>query len=354
MAAFDVFQYIWFLYASNQQDLDAWTKICCKEDSPPKEHTSRAIMSSLRIIFSPFLFAALSTSAWAGELILHSSRGASDTIVSESGKSTPKSQKSEGGPKSSDGSRPVKPVVGGREYDEHPAPDKLTALRKDAEKGNASAQSTLGYYLSLGVGGRKDLEEAVQWYYKAASQGEAVAQLSLAFCYARGEGTKADPAQAAAWFNVAAKSGVSMAQLCLGYAYETGDGVPADPKVSAQWFLLAARQGETKAQTRMGLYYSLGTGVDKDPTKASYWFREAAMRGDTCAMLNLGSCYQAGSGVKKDLAKAFVWWTLALQNGEEAARTELNSLRQGMTPDQIKEAEKHLKSSRDPRAWAAQ
>jgi TPR repeat protein len=78
------------------------------------------------------------------------------------------------------------------------------------------------------------------------------------------------------------------------------------------------------------------------------------MRGDTCAMLNLAACFQSGVGVKKDLAKAYVWWTLALNNGEEDARTELNTLRPKMSSEELKEAEKRLKSNRDPRAWAVQ
>jgi TPR repeat protein len=144
-----------------------------------------------------------------------------------------------------------------------------------------------------------------------------------------------------------------MAQLCLGYCYENGDGVPADLKIALQWFALAAKQGEPKAQTRLGIYYQLGKGSEKSPEKAAHRFREAALRGDTCAMLNLGSCYQAGTGVKKDVTRAFVWWTLALQNGEENARNELTALRKDMSPEQVKDAEKRLKTMRDPRAWAA-
>ena len=41
---------------------------------------------------------------------------------------------------------------------------------KKAQKGNASAQNTLGFMYGNGEGVRKDKSEAVKWYRKAAEQ----------------------------------------------------------------------------------------------------------------------------------------------------------------------------------------
>jgi len=51
-----------------------------------------------------------------------------------------------------------------------------------AEQGDPRAQLQVGYQYANGEGLRRNYEEAVRWYRKAAEQGNAVAQTNLAGC----------------------------------------------------------------------------------------------------------------------------------------------------------------------------
>ncbi len=84
--------------------------------------------------------------------------------------------------------RKVKKVAKNRK---HAAPDRLAAIPQEnpektlqaAKEGNAEAQYKLGVMYSRGVGVKKDTEQSVRWYRRAASQGHAKAQEALEFVY---------------------------------------------------------------------------------------------------------------------------------------------------------------------------
>ena len=81
--------------------------------------------------------------------------------------------------------------------------DSPEACRVQTEAGDTSAQSTLGYAYSTGIGVPEDDAEAVRWYRMAAEQGSADAQSNLGVMYANGEGVVQDDARAYLWFNLA-------------------------------------------------------------------------------------------------------------------------------------------------------
>ena len=94
------------------------------------------------------------------------------------------------------------------------------ALRKEfleykakAEKGDATAQSNLGFCYANGQGVEKDYAEAVKWFRKAAEQNNAVAQANLGVCYYNGQGVEKDYAEAYAWFNLASKTDKEAAEV---------------------------------------------------------------------------------------------------------------------------------------------
>ena len=73
--------------------------------------------------------------------------------------------------------------------------DYATAVREWrplAEKGNAIAQSKLGFMYAFGEGVTQDDAAAVGWWLKAAEQGDAKAQSNLGNQYSRGEGVPQD------------------------------------------------------------------------------------------------------------------------------------------------------------------
>ena len=52
-------------------------------------------------------------------------------------------------------------------------------LKRNAEQGDATAQNNLGFCYEDGRGVSKDLNEAIEWYRKAAQQGIENAKLRL-------------------------------------------------------------------------------------------------------------------------------------------------------------------------------
>ena len=76
-----------------------------------------------------------------------------------------------------------------------------------AERGDAFAQCSLGYFYDLGEGITKDDILAYTWFRKSAEQGFAGAQHSLGLSYARGEGVTKDNVLGYFWFNLSAGQG---------------------------------------------------------------------------------------------------------------------------------------------------
>lgn len=70
---------------------------------------------------------------------------------------------------------------------------------KEAERGNASAQNTVGFLLSMGFGIKQDREKGAAWFRKAADQGFAKAEANLGMAYITGNGVRPDKMEALKW-----------------------------------------------------------------------------------------------------------------------------------------------------------
>ena len=72
-----------------------------------------------------------------------------------------------------------------------------------AERGNAAAQTYLGYMFETGRGVPQNYTDAAMWYRRAAEQGDSLAQYSLGLLYDRGQGVPRDIVEASKWLNLA-------------------------------------------------------------------------------------------------------------------------------------------------------
>jgi uncharacterized protein len=75
-----------------------------------------------------------------------------------------------------------------------------------ARRGNASAQTYLGFLFETGRGVPQNYPEAAIWYRCAAEQGDSLAQYSLGLLYDKGQGVPLDVVEAAKWLNLSAAS----------------------------------------------------------------------------------------------------------------------------------------------------
>ena len=73
-----------------------------------------------------------------------------------------------------------------------------------AERGDARAQTRLGFMLDTGRGAPQNFVEAAYWYQRAAEQGDPDAQYLLGVCYDFGKGVPEDWVQAHKWLNLSA------------------------------------------------------------------------------------------------------------------------------------------------------
>ena len=71
-----------------------------------------------------------------------------------------------------------------------------------AERGNAAAQTYLGFLFETGRGVPQNYTEAAMWYRRAAEQGDSRAQYSLGLLYDRGFGVPQDIVEASKWLNL--------------------------------------------------------------------------------------------------------------------------------------------------------
>jgi len=86
------------------------------------------------------------------------------------------------------------------------SPEEVISL---AKKGNAKAQYDLGLMYELGMGAKKDLNQAFAWYQKSANQDYAKAQYNLGIFYALAKGIDKDIKQSKYWIRKANENGYS-------------------------------------------------------------------------------------------------------------------------------------------------
>jgi uncharacterized protein len=185
-----------------------------------------------------------------------------------------------------------------------------------AEAGQAEAQFDLGVLYAQGLGVRRDLTAAADWYRKSAAQGNAEAEFALGQMYSRGWGIPRDEADAIRWFQMA--NSVESDGPPTDWANIEGYGMPQDPRLAAYWYWQAADQGHPEAQLNLARLYASGNGVKRDQEQAARWASASAIQGYAPAMVNLGERFAAGNGVEKDDKRAYFWLTLAFLHGDKS------------------------------------
>ena len=175
-----------------------------------------------------------------------------------------------------------------------------------------------------------------------AEAGDPEAQMTLGECYSNGQGVEQNYRQAAEWYRKAADQGNAAAQAALGELCEVGQGVPRSSTEAAKWYRRAAEQGNARGQYSLAQLYLTGNGVKLDLAEAVKWYSQAAEHGYALAQYNIGMRYKEGQGVVADPVEACKWLSLAATQGVRDATEAREALEQGMTREQIKEAQSRV------------
>lgn len=86
---------------------------------------------------------------------------------------------------------------------------------------------------------RQDYARAVRIFTPLAERGDAVAQTYLGYMYSYGYGVPLNYVEAAALLHDASEQGYGLAQYFLGLMYDKGQGVPQDFILAYKWLDLA-------------------------------------------------------------------------------------------------------------------
>ncbi|TWB09526.1 hypothetical protein FBZ89_1417 [Nitrospirillum amazonense] len=177
-----------------------------------------------------------------------------------------------------------------------------------------------------GVGAfeRKDYPTALADLAPAADKGDAEAQTYLGWMYEKGLGVPVDYARAQAWYRKAADKGHAHALNNLGSLYYLGNGVPKDAAKGISLFRKAAKKGDAQAQMNLAMIYYLGQDAPKDDVEAAHWARAAARQGNPHAQNLLARLYDTGAGLPRNPVLAYTLTVLSGDNPDaQALRTRL-------------------------------
>src|SRR5436190_23341767 len=125
--------------------------------------------------------------------------------------------------------------------------------------GDPTAQCTLGWLYSIGVGVEQDHTLAARWYKAAAEQGNSTAQSNLAISYEQGLGVAQDIDEARKWYERAASGGQLTASYNLGRLL-----LAADVAVGVKCVGSAAERAHASGQHTVRQLYGAGEHPSSD------------------------------------------------------------------------------------------
>ena len=168
------------------------------------------------------------------------------------------------------------------------------------------------------LGIERNVQQAVDYYHRAADQGNVHAMENLGVLYSQGIGIPKNATKARELLEAAAEKGSVQALNGLGYIHLNGIGVKKDIKKAMQYMKKAADLGHVESMTNLGVFYLNGDGVDKDYDLAFDYFYKAAEAGHINGIFNLGIMYLYGYGTEDSCIDALELFNKAIAKGELA------------------------------------
>ena len=236
----------------------------------------------------------------------------------------------------------------------------VPGLKQLAGKGDAQAESCLGFMYLTGKGVEKDPAQAEKYLLDSAKKDPSPSALhNLGYFYLVRDNPE-DGDKAFEYFKKAADSGCPASQYQLGLMYLSGKGVPKDTSTAFRYISLAHIGDNEKAATVLGIMLMDGIGTIQNPSRAFKVLSEEAKKGDTEAEFRIGLIYLGGEGAPQNEKKAYEYINAAATKGHGGAIYALASMYEkgaGVKEDKekaielyqkaaalgIKEAEKKLK-----------
>lgn len=204
----------------------------------------------------------------------------------------------------------------------------------------------MGRMYQKGQGVQKNLNAALNYYYKAAQAGDTRAAVELGSIYFTGQDFAPDYALAKQWFEFAYKGGNPVAAYNLGVIHYNGVGGELyDYQTAYNYYKFAADRGYDQAQKEVGVMLYEGSGTPQDYNTALDYLIKAANQGNIEAMLKLGEFLSNDSikGAPINFIHAHKWYNIAAGYGpiniRQSAGEARDALTKKMKPEEISAAQ---------------
>lgn len=157
----------------------------------------------------------------------------------------------------------------------------------------------LDHYFACGLICQKPFPTLPEWSHilaerlqQVANQGDMDAQFKLANMYRRGLGVRRSMNKAQEWFLCAAEQNHVEALFQLGELHWLGLIEKADKAEAARLYLQAAKLKSLEAMYRLGILYKYGQGLPSDDLEALNWWQQAAGQGHVEAKREVEKMYR--------------------------------------------------------------
>ena len=221
----------------------------------------------------------------------------------------------------------------GPELQESPKEVNLASVNLDENPTPTSFINTEG--LSFAPSGLKD----------AVQKGEPAAIFEIGRRYTDGIGTKKDLKKASEWYELAAQMGFAPAQYIIGNFNEKGLGIEKNPATAAEWYEQAAKGGNIIAMHNLAVLTATPNALSAEPdmNEAFKWFSNAADYGVRDSQVNAGIFHTKGLGTEVNLIEAYKWFAIAAKAGDKDAGNKRDVIINAIQPDQLEIAKALVK-----------
>ena len=192
----------------------------------------------------------------------------------------------------------------------------LWCRKSGLENHNTDGLANLAYMYINGLGIKKNVSMAIDYYKNAANKGSIPAQISLGRVYSTGKDLTPDYEEALYWFSKASSQHNALAQFYLAQMYEYGTGVEKNPQKAFELYEESANSGEPQSQYMLGRWYQYSTDPKLD--LAAKWYHKAAKQNNTDAMMAIAEMYRS-----QNAKEMILWYLRAAEKGNIQARLKL-------------------------------
>ena len=176
----------------------------------------------------------------------------------------------------------------------------------------------------LGLGVKKDVPTAAEYFQKAVDRGNSTGASYLGTLNYAGIGMKQDVAAAECWYTVGQKMNDPNSAYNLGSLYSTAPNHPHDTAKAAGYLRQSAETGYVPAIHSLALLLVHHPELAKSPQESQHLLEYAENAGYWRSSLLLGVLARDGNGMPADPKVAYYHFRVAIRQGDKTAHDLLN------------------------------